>query len=373
MAPTPATGFSFGSPAPAPAASGFSFGSSAPAPGTSAGLFGSTSSPAPAAPGLFGSVPAPAPAFGTAPAVVGTGMSGFGGGGFGFSSAQAPAASTAPMAAAAPVPAASFTPADQAALYAHQQQTHQRQEAERLGKALTSLHSAYNAVPGNAECRFQHIFYDSADANTVHQHRAWGTGRPAHVDANTWARAEAHNPDPEKLVPVSVTGVEQLQSRISNQQAQSHKLRSTLTQLRTAADDVKQSVAKNDARAQNFKNEQFALVNKVLRAMRKVEVLRCMNIPTQPAEIEYRERLDNVIRGLADLQRGLVNAVDSAEQCKAHRVLQEGVVDLSRDDQTLLHRAFQDQKMALEKLTKISKTDQRDLDIIKKGLQKRMA
>ena len=384
-APAAATGFSFGStPASAPAPSTGLFGSSAPAaPTPSTGLFGSSAAPAPST-GLFGSNPAPAPVSGTGlfgsstPAAAPT-TSLFG--------SPAPAPMTSLFGSTAATPGSTMPPfgspnpqvtatnnQQTAAIFAQQQEARQLAEAQRLEIALTKLHAAYNTTNPTTECRFQHIFYDPADANTIYQYTMMGKrSHQPHVDPKVWAEAEAYNPDHNSYIPVSVVGAEQLQSRVSSQQAKAIKLKETLQKLRTSIDGVNKGIVKSNAIAQTYKRDQECLMQQLLRTLRKVETLRCMNVPTQSGEREFREKLNQISREISTVNIALKEVVKNAERCKSERFLQESVADLSQDDQARIARALRDQKQALETLKKVSRTDVRDLEIMKSDLARRLS
>lgn len=377
----------FSTPAPASATGGFSFGSPAPAPSTtSTGLFGSsttTPNPAPST-GLFGNkTPAPSTGlFGSTPVAALTT-----GGLFG-SPAPAPAPATglfgSTSAAAQSTALPSFgspmgqTPAannqQTAAIFAQQQEARQIAEAQRLEQTLMKLHAAYNTTNPTTACRFQHIFYDPADTNIIYQYKMMGQrSHQPHVDPKVWAEAEAYNPDHNTHIPVSVVGAEQLQSRVSSQQAKAIKLKETLKILRANLDGVNKGVVKSNAISQTYKKDQERLMQQLLRTLRKVEVLRCMNIPTQSGERKFRDKLNQISKDMSLVNIALQDVAKMAERCKSERFLQENVAQLSQEDQARVSRALRDQKEVVEALNKVSKTDLRDLEIMKNGLAKRLS
>ena len=389
-ASTPAsTGFSFGSPAPAPTPGGGLFGNTA-APSTtttagglfgssntgstSGGLFGNnatTTSAATGGGGLFGNTSGSA--FGTTTSNATTsgmnagGSSLFGGGGsssFGSSTTIQNNSNNNNAVNAQQT----------AALFAQQQEAFQRAEAQRLEQALVKLHASYNTVNPTTDCRFQHVFFDAADANTVYQYRVMGQrSHYPHVDPKVWAEADAYNPDPEKYIPVSVVGAEQLQSRISSQQAQATVLKEHLSVLRKSLDQAKEHLVKSDAGLQTFTKSQNQLMERMLGVIRKVEVLRCLNVPTQSSERVFRERLNKLQKDADAVRTILEEVMQTAENVKNSRSIEESIEDLSREDMSTLARALRDQKDALEKLKSISIKDARDFEIIKNGISKKLS
>ena len=194
-----------------------------------------------------------------------------------------------------------------------------------------------------------------------------------HVDPKVWAEAEAYNPDPEKYIPVSVVGSEQLQSRISSQQAKASKLNDTLKNLRESLASVKKGMSKSNTIAQTYEKDQERLMRNLLRTLRKVEVLRCMNMPTQSGEREFREKLNVVSKEMNYLNAAMQEVTRNAEKCKADRFIQENIVELSDDDRARISRALRDQKHAIEKLKTVARIDTRDVQIMKKELSQKLS
>lgn len=196
----------------------------------------------------------------------------------------------------------------QAAIYAHQSAS-QRQEAARIEEAIYNLHSRYspnaadpmnpaltsNHIPSSL-CAFAAILYDPLPP----EHRGGGGGqlsvpRPVHVSEKTWTEALARNPDPGELTPVPLVGATSLHTRIVNQQERADalskhasKLRETLIYLEKSSKSSKDAISHANA-------EQEALRRRLLEIMRKVEIVRCMNQPTQRAEVEAQQRLGEIM------------------------------------------------------------------------------
>ncbi|KAL7544652.1 hypothetical protein ACHAWF_008027 [Thalassiosira exigua] len=375
-APAP-TGGLFGS-TPAPAPTGSLFGST-PAPAPGGGLFGSTPAPAPAG-GLFGTTRAPAPA----------------GGLFGSTSTAAP--STAFGAAPAPSAFGGFGTQQpqpqanphQAALHAHQSAS-QRQEAARIEEAIFNLHSKYSPVAADplnpalasnnmpsSLCAFTAILYDPLPP----EHRTQGhlaAPKPAHVSNQVWNEALARNPDPAELMPVALVGAAALHSRIVSQQekanamaAHAEKLRDTLRFLERAARSSREAIDHSNA-------EQEALRRRLLEIMRKVEIVRCIGQPTQPAEVEARRRLGEVARQAGAVGKALSDLEERGRrQARAWRMrgaaagparqAGAGMAPLSEDDRGALFHVLNEQRLGMERLGHIVKRDVRDVNILKKEL-----
>mmetsp|Transcript_26659 Transcript_26659/g.38992 ORF Transcript_26659/g.38992 Transcript_26659/m.38992 type:complete len:475 (-) Transcript_26659:294-1718(-) len=408
--PAPAGGgFSFGStPAPAPGAGGgFSFGSTTPAPATGGGLFGapapstsnlfgSSSASTPAAPGgLFGaSAAAPSTAFGSTPAPTPGSLFG--------ATAPPPFAMTS---TGAPVSANSSTP-QAAAAYAHLHAA-QRQEAAKIESALMGLHSAYtpqstaaidanplhitnpSSAPPNSLCRFKYFFYDPLTAEqrqnmTLHGSHHHAVPRPSHVETHEWNDALARNPDPSNYAPVCIIGSEALAKRASEQQQRAKMYASHVAKLRSTLEEMKSGSARMSEDANRYAaREHDALRKRLLDVMRKVEIVRCMNLPLQPAERDAGDRLKLVLRQLNQVGKTMGD-VEKRAQAHAQYLRSTGGAGeggdgggddsnantLTEEDKTELFTVMNEQKEGLERLVNIVKKDLRDVNILKEEVGK---
>jgi len=410
----PPLGGGFGAPA-APAAGGFSFGGAAPAPASglfgstaapapSGGLFGSTA-PAPSAGGLFGSTPAPAPAFGSTAAPAPSLFGGFG--------APAPAApsnnvfgSTQQQPQQQYNTQQAYNP-QQAALQAHQSAS-QRQEAARIEEAIFNLHSKYsphasdplnpalasNNIPSSL-CAFTAILYDpllpehrTNTTATAVGSRGGGGGhlsapKPSHISNQVWNEALARNPDPNELMPTPLVGSTSLHTRLISQQEKANALHAHATKLRDTLCFLQQTARSSQEHITHLSNTQEELNRRLLEIMRKVEIIRCMNQPTQRAEEEANfklrkllEQVNLVAVRLRDLEeRGRQQArnwrMRGATQLQQQR--NGGGVDgtaLSEEDKLALFHVLNDQRLGMERLGSIVTRDVRDTDILKEEMNK---
>lgn len=415
--PAPSSGFSFGAPAaaapsaaaPAPS-SGFSFGAPATAapstPTKSTSLFGSTtptfgapvtSTPAPATTGLFGTpnttTPASTSLFGnpttngfTTPTTTTPSL-------FGNTSV------TPGVAPANQYYAQNTTPA-QAAHYA-QIQAQQQQEAAHIQTALLSLYNAYssnpspntannpsNSITSRSEgVSFQHIFYDPKDQLYPHQSMPAGSipPPPPHISQQQWVEAIVANPHPEDLAPTSLVGATALSNRIASQQEKAQKLyKYVQTHVSTLETLEKSSLASLQSIQYHTKQDSVILKQRMLNLMRKVELLRCMNVPLQNAERDIADKLNAVMKEInitfKKLQhvqemalvyaQNVAEEVSSVDGTKSSRGADEAN-DLTPQEREQVFQALEDQRCGLDRVVNIMKKDTRDVDIMKRELLER--
>ena len=199
--------------------------------------------------------------------------------------------------------------------------------------------------------------------------------RPSHVDAKTWAEAVACNPDPNELIPVVLVGAEELIRRMNDQNERSKTYAGYCTQLRGHLSDLRVQMSKSDDATRAAQRDHAALRFRLLKLMRRVEIVRCTNLPLQVAEREAAERVEAVRRGVDAVGRALADveergrhhvhalrsmaAAGGAGGMEAHRrgetVSEQGVADF----RALLAR----QRVGMDELSAIVQRDVRDATI----------
>ncbi|CAM9611863.1 unnamed protein product [Chrysoparadoxa australica] len=355
-APTPASGgFSFGAPAPAatpaPAAGGFSFGgASTPAPAPSAFSFGAPA-PAPSTLGAFG---APAPA------------SGGGFGGFGGFGAPAPAPSSLGFGFGTPAAAPSTGLFGASATAAPPQGA--AEAGNEIQRALTALKVAYaNKSPDgqpNGQSQFKCILYNMVDPAQRHLYL-----RPPYAEQGEWEAAERNNPDPDACVPSVVVGFEGLHERLIHQQSHASDLKGAVQRLQDTAMRLQQSILSLESQVETCRRRHLDQNNKFLQVARKIEVLRCMNVPLQASERSFREHLEYVHRSL-NTPHAKLNDIVSTQMQVERRIDNVDQIN-SEEDQGVIFRTLQAHREGLAHLTDIMQKDMRDLAIIREELEKR--
>ena len=356
----------------------FSFGSTTPStPTTSTSLFGSTNTNTtnagntPAKSAFSFSSPSPAPATTSTTSFFGT-----------------PTTSTSTQVASTFTPNHA-TPA-QAALQA-QMHAQQLQEVARIESSLATLHAAYSstpAVPGssdaNANLPFQYIFYDPIDqhphlhqVSTSHQYPP----RPTHVSDQKWAEAIARNPNSKMFTPISLIGADALSTRISTQQEKAKMLQSHTQKLIDTLKSLRQSRISSMQKIQHYQQENRQLQKKMLHVMRKVEILRCMNLPLQPAERDLGLQLANLAkqvnlvseqcRSVQEMSMEYKHQKEKEMESNLSGGVSRTMQPLSEEDKKNIHIVLQEQTRGLEHLVKMVKKDARDMEIMKSECVKR--
>lgn len=288
----------------------------------------------------------------------------------------------------------------QAALHAHQSAS-QRQETARIEEAIFNLHAKYSSTAADPRnpalasnntpsslCAFTAILYDALPPE--HRSHSQGGGghlsvpKPPHISNSVWNEALARNPDTNELMPTPLVGAPALHSRIVSQQDKANalaehakKLRETLQFLEKAAKSSQESITHSNS-------EQEILRRRLLEIMRKVEIIRCMNQPTQSAEVQSQQRLNEIIKQVTLVDKALIDLEERGKhQARAWRmrgatiesqrqhVTTTTVEDpLQTEDKVALFNVLNDQRLGMERLGNIVNKDVRDASILKEELTK---
>ena len=335
-APAPASGSLFGAPYSAP--SGGLFGSPAPTPAMSGSLFGSAPSS-----GIFGNLPPSSTSgsqFGTPVRAVSSGYYG----------------TLAPTTQQPQIPA-------QAALQAHMEAS-ARQEAAKLQQSLEILHKSYAGTShaGEKSDPFVCIVYNDMTPEQLQWYFAHSqTGsqpvppKPPQVSENDWLEAVVRNPDASLYIPIALVGAEALQARLGWQQERANSFAKGGELLEGARDSLIARVqrAKGDVAAQE--RIHMGLRKRLLEVMRKVELVRCVNIPFQHEEINLMKRLVAM-----RTQVEQVGAMLESVQTQSPTTVQD--VDLP--DKTTLMSIFTGHHSNLVQLSEVVLKDKRDLNLL---------
>lgn len=119
--------------------------------------------------------------------------------------------------------------------------------------------------------------------------------------------------------------------------------------------------------------------SKLLHVLKKVEILRCRNIPLQTAERELVRKLTNVamllrqsmeeLRNVQDLALGYTQAKEMESRRKHVDFVQQQQLQqrrlLTEEEKRHVSILLEEQRIGLEKLVNVVKKDVRDAEIMK--------
>ena len=330
-------------------AAGSLFGATSPAP-PGGSLFGAA--PNAAAGGLFGA-PAPPPLYG-APAPAAGGLFG----------AVAPPAGG--LLGGAPGPPA--IPA-QAALQAHMD-AEARQEAAKLQSSLEQLHHAYSGTSHQNPSPLVTIIYNNMTSEQLQwqfANQQSGGGyvippKPPQVAEQTWLEAIVNNPDRSTLIPVALIGAEALQARVGWQQQQASHYEQNVNMLTGAQQELQRRAARVRQNVMQLEQMHATLASRLLRLMNKVEVVRCMNLPLQPDEVNLAKRLQIILQQMDVVTKTLTKLQGTGSATATATTLP---TNLELPDRQRLQQVFTEHRQSIIYLSETVQQDKRDIHLLK--------
>lgn len=154
------------------------------------------------------------------------------------------------------------------------------------GLGNPNLQPMDNTYRPNQDCKFATVSYLRRDHPQTNPHL---------LDVLRGEDVDKNNPDPEKYFAVREYGVVQLQNRFDAQSEAIEKDEKNLKELQTIVESVDKRNSFMISRYEGLKLNFAHLQLKLLRLLRKIEILRNRGSPIQSSEIKYKEYLDRLI------------------------------------------------------------------------------
>ncbi|KAJ3055173.1 hypothetical protein HK097_011327 [Rhizophlyctis rosea] len=373
----PASGFGgFGAPAQTGATTGFGgFGTPASTQQPSAfGGFGQTPAAAPS--GLFGSTATTQSSVFGAPKPTTTAFGGFGGqtqqqtqgtGAFGFGST---------------------TQADGGGFLGQQQPAFGQQQPGAFGQStaiaqpqqptvvdmLKHAHSAWD--PNSPNYHFKHYFY-----NVVHPDEVQFYKPPPGQDDDLYRQAMRDNPDPRCMVPVLAKGFEDVKKRMAYQERQCQDHTDRLQELSREVTRIRNKHYVETLRSidrAKFKHRE--IVEKTLKLYRQIQLLRQRGYSIRADEENLKSRLEgmqrelqkpSMFRGRLNEVQAVVNQMRDAQKVAGGSGVQEGWAVADERSLELIYEALGGHQAGLAHLTDIVRSDQADVDAMRRKYEER--
>jgi len=261
---------------------------------------------------------------------------------------------------------------------------HLREEQSRIEAQLLQLANGYATTPTtspaatnafgstppaqqfNSQCRFQCLLYDPVSA-------PGDTQRPLHISVKDWAQAQAYNPNPAKLKPVSIVGAAALQSRVIVQHERATQFAKHVQQLQSALAALDTSVQRGRQTIESLALSQVQLEQRLLGFMYKLHLLKCITMGKHTISREERDWMNQMAhlkQRLRELDRfmstTLLDQLTKVRQQKkfASTDRDASIANLTPEEQEQFFQVQQRMQMGLEELKKIVQRDIRDVDIL---------
>mmetsp|Transcript_13611 Transcript_13611/g.21253 ORF Transcript_13611/g.21253 Transcript_13611/m.21253 type:complete len:400 (+) Transcript_13611:1026-2225(+) len=266
-----------------------------------------------------------------------------------------------------------------AAMQAHMDASARQEEARLMGE-MEKLHAAYAGAPPKDDSKektpFVSILYNDITPEQFTLQQSIGGNasvvpppKPPSVSNKEWIDAVANNPDPNLYMPIAVAGADSLRARLGWQQERANGLAKGVSKLRAAHETIAKNSQRYRSDVKALTRTHAALRKQLVDIMRKVEVVRCMNIPLQQDEVIARQRLTALLKQVEQVASTL-----SIIQDKTHsqpRLAAASQTDLP-DKQQLLE-VLTDQKEGIISLHETLQRDMKDLRLMQQIVVPKMS
>lgn len=258
-----------------------------------------------------------------------------------------------------------------------------RQEEYRVQSALEKLNNAYQGTEMATDTKSAHFsvtLYNAASPEIRQQQWLQGVGldgklppiappRPLQISESDWTRAVVRNPDYENYMPVALVGARALQARGQGQQEQANTCIQQLNAIQEVVHVIRDRNLDANARLAETEREQARLRKRMLAVMRKVEIMRCFNLPLLQNEMEAKLKLDQLEK---QINQNIHPALQQlAEKVRANAPTIPPAVALP-DNLEELKGLLTQHRETLSRMTAAVQQDKGDLELIQKRVQAKM-
>jgi len=196
------------------------------------------------------------------------------------------------------------------------------------------------------------------------------------MDPTKWLLASTtDNPDPERFSPVCLVGAQALSDRLAQQQKKATLLKGYTTQLKGALEASNEGRRKSYQTQDNFRATIAGWEKRMLSIVRKVEIIRGLNVPLQRDELILNKQIDELNNNIQKFRAVLrkleldATAYGSSLNLRSRTNADPNNLLLSEEEKSGLFRVLQQQNQGMEALANVVKRDLRDLAIAKKEVK----
>ena len=242
-----------------------------------------------------------------------------------------------------------------------------RQQAAKLQAALEKYYIAYTGAPTEDKDKFVTIVYDDISPEQrqlqwlMRGQRGVPPPKPPTVSEKEWLEAVVRNPDPESYMPVALNGAAGLQTRVAWQQDRANSFAKNLHVIQAARATLQQRCDRMETDLQTLTRIHTILRTRLLEVMRKVELVRCMNLPLQQDEVTLKRRLVEILKQVDQVSKLLVAAQTKAKG--QSQVQSMPIVNIPEERE--LSRVLKGHRDTLTNMTKTMDKDKRDLALLR--------
>jgi nuclear pore complex protein Nup54 len=150
--------------------------------------------------------------------------------------------------------------------------------------------------PNSAYCQFRHVFYNIVPPQHV---LALRERRPEKFPEKLWQYALQNVPDPQCMIPVQAIGFKELKLRVSEQDKMSAQHSVALKNIQALISQLmRQHELETTVKLDQYRRMQMSLAQRVIRVMKKKELLANQGWHTGSSEEQYKTRCETLLREL---------------------------------------------------------------------------
>ena len=239
-----------------------------------------------------------------------------------------------------------------------------RQEAVKLQSAAEKLYNGYRGS------KLVTIVYNQMTP----EQRQWqwtmmnATGglrhpippTPTIVSEQDWIDMCVRNPDPDSYMPAAMMGADALQTRLASQQDRSQNLQKNLDTLQDAHTSLQAKRDRFESDVASLRTIHARLRQRLLDMMRKVELVRCRNLPIQADEAKLAQQLHLLSTQVAQMAQLMAQLHQQAQSASTR----PSSARVALPDKAQLHQVLTEHREALTKLSNAVQQDANDLSLL---------
>lgn len=205
---------------------------------------------------------------------------------------------------------------------------------------------------------------------------------PVGLNPSLWDLAKKNNPNPQKLLPVPITGFDEINKRFKLQKQENESQKSTIFGINQKIESLNSRNKLIKSKIEQMKQHNENLEQRILKVIINYEIRRKMGIPLQETErylfnilesfqIELSSPINKEIQRqkLSEFTQ-VIKTMEQKQQVKGKRQLEQQAANRLSDATQLseVHKSLREQQKAFKSLIDIINNDLKDLNVIKQSI-----
>ncbi|KAK4526180.1 hypothetical protein GAYE_SCF20G4094 [Galdieria yellowstonensis] len=233
---------------------------------------------------------------------------------------------------------------------------------------IQQIKEAFNLQ--GSSCRFRYIFYNASTMAASFNQQV-----PQGMDPTLWEQLQKNNPDPSRLVPVQLSGFDELQTRMQQQsmRVQEHLQAMTgIEKILSECSDIEKTQCA--VKLTEFRNRHYTLFRRLVQFIGRVWCLLSRGRALRAEETQMKEALEALQRRVSspgELHDKLADLMELFRTSISVRKFQDVYKQTSLRKESLegIYRVINKQQEGLDLLLQVTYQLENDLNVLADGLQ----